>query len=69
MVENLVYGDANENFESGYPYSTALLTFSLKFKKSVKMYYVAPTTSGCQLHKTACQLHIFNCKPVKSDIT
>ena len=34
-------------------------------KKTVKMYFVAPTSSGCQLHKTACQLHIFTCQPMK----
>ena len=31
----------NENFEYGYSHSNALLTFSL-FKKTVKMYLVAP---------------------------
>ena len=61
------YTSSNENFEYGYPHSNALLTFS--FKKTVKMYYVAPTYSGCQLHKTACQLHIFTCQPMKSDVT
>ena len=43
------YTSPNENFEYGYPYSNALLTFSLQ--KTVKMYFVAPTSSGCQLHK------------------
>ena len=29
------------------------------FKKTVKMYYVAPTSSCCQLHKTTHQQYIF----------
>ena len=28
------------------------------FKKTVKMCFVAPTSSSCQLHKTASQLRI-----------
>ena len=59
------YTSPNENFEYGYPHSNTLLTFS--FKNTVKMYFVAPTYSGCQLHKTARQLHIFTCQPMKSD--
>ena len=34
------YTSPNENFEYGYPHSNALLTFP--FKKTVKMYFVAP---------------------------
>ena len=34
------YTSRNENFEYGYPHSNALLTFP--FKKTVKMYFVAP---------------------------
>ena len=34
------YTSQNENFEYGYPHSNALLTFP--FKKTVKMYFVAP---------------------------
>ena len=34
------YTSPNENFEYGYPYSNALLTFP--FKKTVKMYFFAP---------------------------
>ena len=41
--------------------------YHFPFKKTVKMFFVAPTSNGCQLHKTACQLHIFTCKPMKSD--
>ena len=61
------YTSPNENFEYGYPHSNALLIFSLK-KDSKKKYFVAPTSSGCQLHKTACQLHIFTSQPMKSDV-
>ena len=43
------YTSLNENFEYGYPHSNALLTFSLQ-KDMVKMYFVAPTSSRCQLH-------------------
>ena len=38
------------------------------FKKTVTMYFVAPTSRGCQLHKTACQLHIVTCQPVKATL-
>ena len=41
------YTSPNENFEYGYPHSNALLTFP--FKKTVKMYFIAPihpTTSA-----------------------
>ena len=31
-------------------------------KKTVKMFYLAPTSSGCQLHKNARQLHIITCQ-------
>ena len=61
------YTSPNENFEYGYPHSNALLTFILQ--KDSKKYFVAPTSSGCQLHKTACQLHIFTCQPMKSNVT
>ena len=50
----------NENFENGYPLSNALLTFSLQ-KESENVLCCAYTSSGWQLHKTACQLHIFTC--------
>ena len=36
------------------------------FKKTVKMYFVAPIRPASQLHKTACQLHIFTCQPMKA---
>ena len=52
------YTSSNENFEYGYPHSNPQLTF-FPLKKTVEMYYVPSTSSGCQLHKTACQLHIF----------
>ena len=58
-----------ENFEYGYPHSNALYILTLSLKKAVKMYFVAPTSSGYQLHKTACQLHIFTCQPMKSNVT
>ena len=54
------YTSLNENFGYGYPNSNALLTFSLK-KDSKNVLCCAYTSSGCQLHKTACQLHIFTC--------
>ena len=38
------------------------------FNKTVKMHYVAPKSSSCQQHKTACQLHIFTCQQMKSDV-
>ena len=66
------YSSPNENFEYGYPNSNALLTFFF-FKKTVKMYYVAPMPSGYQLHKTARQLHHFyfliTCQQMKNDVT
>ena len=57
------YTSPNENFEYRYPHSNAQLAFP--FKMTVKMY----SSSGCQLHKTACLLHIFTCQPMKSDVT
>ena len=36
------YTSPNENFEYGFPHFNAQLTFS--FKKTVKIYYVAPTS-------------------------
>ena len=54
------YTSPNENFEYGYPYSNALITVSLQ-KDSENVLCCAYTSSGCQLHKTACQLHIFTC--------
>ena len=62
------YTSPNENFEYGYPHSNALLTFSLQ-KDSENVLFCAYTSSGHQLHKTACQLHIFTCQPMKSDVT
>ena len=44
-------------FEHGNPHSNALLTFSLQ-KDSENELSCAYKSSGCQLHKTACQLHI-----------
>ena len=61
------YTSPNENFENGYPHSNALLTFP--FKKTVKMYLMRLYVQRRQLHKTACQLHIFTCQPMKSDVT
>ena len=57
------YTSPNKKFEYGYPHFNSLLTFFLQ--KTVKMYYIAPTSSSCQLHKTACKLHIFTCQPIK----
>ena len=72
-VENLVkrdfrtyirrYISPNEKFEYYYPHSNALLTFSLQ-KDSENVLCCAYTSSGCKLHKTACQLHIFTCQPM-----
>ena len=60
------YTSQNEIFEYGYPHSNVLLTFSLqKHSKNVLRLYVQRR----QLHKTACQLHIFTCEPMKSDVT
>ena len=55
-------------FEYSYPHSNAELTFSLQ-KDSENVLCCAYTSSGFQLHKTACQLHIFTCQPMKSDVT
>ena len=55
------YTSPNENFEYGYPHSNALLTFSLQ-KDSENVLYCAYTSSGCQLH-------IFTCQPMISDVT
>ena len=52
------YTSPNEKFEYGYPHSNALLTFSLQ-KDSKNVLCCAYTSSGCQMHKTACHLHIF----------
>ena len=49
------YTSTNEHFEYGYPHSNALLTCFLQ--KDSEMVYDALTSSGCQLHKTARQLH------------
>ena len=64
------YTSPNVNFEYGNPHSNALITFSLQ-KDSENVLCCADTFSGYQLHKTACQLHIFtkSCQPRKSDIT
>ena len=62
------YTSPNENFEYGYPHSKALINFSLK-KDSENVLCCAYTSSGCQLHKTACQQHIFTSQPMKSDVT
>ena len=50
------YTSPNENFEYSYPHTNALLTFSFQ-KDSENVLCCAYTPSGCQLHKTACQLH------------
>ena len=55
------YTSPNEIFEYGYPHSNALLTFSLQKKNRENVLCCAYTSSGCQLHKPACQLHIFTC--------
>ena len=47
----------NENFEYSYPHSNALITFSLQ-KDSENVLCCAYMYSSCQLHKTACQLHM-----------
>ena len=62
------YTSQNENFEYGYPHSNALYTFSLQ-KDSENVLCCAYTSSGCQLHKTACKLHICTCQPMKSGVT
>ena len=62
------YTSPNENFEYGYPHSNALLKFSLN-KDSENVLCCAYTSNVCQLHKTASQLHIFPCQPMKSDVT
>ena len=54
------------HFEYGYSHSNALLT---SLKETVKMYYVASTSSGYQLHKTAWQLYTFTFRPMNSDVT
>ena len=59
------YTSPNENFEYSYPHSNALLTFSLQ-KDSENVFYCVQRR---QLHKTARQLHIFTCQPMKSDVT
>ena len=60
------YTSPNENFEYGYPHSNALSTFSLQ-KDSENVLCCAYTPSGCQLHKTACRLHIFICQPMEME--
>ena len=55
-------------FWCGYPHSNELLTFFLQ-KDSEKVFCCTYTSSGCQLHKTAWQLLIFTCQPMKSDVT
>ena len=35
----------------------------------LKIKSVAPTPSGCQVHKTARQLHTTTCRSMKSDVT
>ena len=62
------YTSPNQNFEYDYPHSNALSTFSLQ-KDSENVLCCAYTPSGCQLHKTACQLQIFTCQPMESDVT
>ena len=62
------YTSTNENFEYGYPHSNALLAFSSR-KDSGNVLCCAYTSGGCHLHKTACQLHIFTCQPMRSDVT
>ena len=39
------------------------------FKDSENVLCCTYTSSGSQLHKTACQLHIFTCQPMKSEVT
>ena len=65
------YTSPNENFEYGYklyPNSNAVLTRSFQ-KDSENVSCCAYPFSGSQLHKTACQLHIVTCQPMKSDVT
>ena len=62
------YTSPNENFEYGYPHSNALLKFSLQ-KDNGNVLNCAFSSSGCQLHITAYQLHILTCQPMKSDVT
>ena len=62
------YTSPNENFEKGYPHSNAIFKFSLQ-KDSENVLCCVYTSSGCQLYKIACQLHIFTCQPMKSDVT
>ena len=62
------YNSPNENFEYVNPHSNTLLTFSLQ-KDSENVLCCAYMPRGSQLHKTACQLHIFTCQPMKSDVT
>ena len=43
---------------------------NVPFKETVKMYFVAPmrpAAASCIKH--ACQLHIFTCQIIKSDVT
>ena len=54
------YTSSNENFEYSYPNSNALLTFYIQ-KDSKNVLCCAYTYSGCQLH-------IFTCQPMKSDV-
>ena len=61
------YTSPNENFEYDYPHSNALLTFSLQ-KDSENVLCCAYTSSGSQLHETACQLHKFTCQPMKATL-
>ena len=51
-----------------YPHSNAQVAFLVKNDRE-NVVYVAPTSSGCQLHKTARKLHIFTFQPMKSDVT
>ena len=53
------YTSPYENFESGYPHSNALLTFSIQ-KDSENVLCWAYMSSSCQLH---------TCQPMKSDVT
>ena len=56
-------------FEYGYLHSNALITFSLQ-KDSENVLCCDYASSGCQLHKTACQLYIVTtCQSMKRDIT
>ena len=62
------YTSPNENFEYSYSHSNALLIYSLQ-KYIENVLCCAYMSSGCQLHKTAYQLHIFTCQPMKSKVT